>query len=57
MVTSKYPREIQRPDDEEGCPSVDPVREAHDARGGRDTLRCEAGFTHEGRGRSSIGVA
>jgi len=31
-------REIQHPkNQEEGCPSVDAVREAHDARGGRDT--------------------
>src|ERR1019366_6554423 len=31
-------REIQRPkNQEEGCPSVDVVRETHDARGGGDT--------------------
>src|SRR6266568_8889580 len=31
-------REIQRRNDqEEGCPSVDAVREAHEARGGLDT--------------------
>lgn|GEM_PF-4114221 len=31
-------REIQRPkNQEEGCPSVDAVREAHDTRSGRDT--------------------
>jgi hypothetical protein len=31
-------REIQRPkNQEEGCPSVDAVREAYDARGGRGT--------------------
>ena len=37
---SKFPvatREIQRPNNqEEGCPSVHAVREAHDARSGRD---------------------
>src|SRR5437879_1645345 len=31
-------REVQRPNNqEEGCPCVDAVREAYDARGGRDT--------------------